>query len=376
MTHEAPEGWSQVKQGDVATFYNGRAYKKTEWEEAGTPVIRLQNLTGRGNKYYYSKLELPEHQYCDKGDLLYMWSATFGPHIWQNDKAIYHYHIWKVICDESRLDRKFHYYLLGQKTKEWMSGANGMAMLHITKGNMEKVELHIPPLPEQKKIAEVLSSVDEAIAVTKAVIDQTKQVKKGLLQTLLTKGIGHTKFKQTELGEIPESWEYGNVSDFFMLQRGFDLTKKQAHDGDVPVISSSGFSYFHNTAQVHGPAVITGRKGKLGDVYYIEGPCWPHDTTLWVKDFKGNHPRFVFWFLLSMELEKYDAATAVPTLNRNTVHPIKTIFPPLEEQIEISDKLDSLNSNFETSEAHLSQLQTLKSGLISDLLTGRKRVEV
>lgn len=112
---EIPAGWEVVPQGSVATFFNGRAYKLTEWEETGTPVIRLQNLTGSGDKYYYSNLVLPDHQYVEKGDLLYMWSATFGPYIWWGDKAIYHYHIWKVECGE-RLHQGFMYYSLVRLT--------------------------------------------------------------------------------------------------------------------------------------------------------------------------------------------------------------------------------------------------------------------
>lgn len=108
-----PAHWECVPQGEVVTFNNGRAYKLSEWESQGTPVIRLQNLTGSGETYYYSNLELPSHQYVHKGDLLYMWSASFGPHIWQGEKAIYHYHIWKIDCTD-RVDRKYMFYALSR----------------------------------------------------------------------------------------------------------------------------------------------------------------------------------------------------------------------------------------------------------------------
>ena len=93
MSEGLPDGWGNFRQGEIVEFSNGRAYKLSEWEKEGTPVIRLQNLTGTGNEYYFSKLGLPERQYCDYGDLLYMWSATFGPHTWKGQKAIYHYHM-------------------------------------------------------------------------------------------------------------------------------------------------------------------------------------------------------------------------------------------------------------------------------------------
>ena len=93
--------------------------------------------------------------------------------------------------------------------------------------------------------------------------------------------------------EIPEGWRLGRIDQFLVLQRGFDLTQREAREGDVPVVSSSGVSYYHNVAKVQPPGVVTGRKGKLGDVYFIDVPFWPHDTTLWVKDFKNNEPKFV-----------------------------------------------------------------------------------
>ncbi|MFA0479725.1 restriction endonuclease subunit S [Vibrio splendidus] len=189
--------WEEVFQGDVATFHNGRAYKKTEWEEQGTPVIRLQNLTGRGKEFYYSTLKLPEHQYCTKGDLLYMWSATFGPAIWQGDKAIYHYHIWKVSCKSNQLSKSFMFYMLDFETQKWMSKSNGMGLLHITKTTMEKQLIGLPAIAEQQKIASALTAADKEIKVLKTKLAHLKQEKKALMQKLLT-GKRRVKVAETE----------------------------------------------------------------------------------------------------------------------------------------------------------------------------------
>jgi hypothetical protein len=100
-------------------------------------------------------------------------------------------------------------------------------------------------------------------------------------------------YKQTEVGRIPEIWKVKSFSDFCLLQRGGDITEATRIAGDVPVYSSSGLSYFHKQSMINAPGVVTGRKGILGKVFYIEEPFWPHDTTLWVKDFKGNDPKYV-----------------------------------------------------------------------------------
>ncbi len=183
---EFSAAWEIVEQGKYVKFINGRAYKLKEWEATGTPVIRLQNLTGRGEEYYYSNLSLPEHQYCDAGDLLYMWSATFGPHIWQGPRAIYHYHIWKVECDPKFVERQFFFYLLEFETARWMSQSNGMGLLHITKGTMEKQKIGLPAFEEQRKIAAALSNSDSEIELIKDQIDHLKAEKKALMQQLLT----------------------------------------------------------------------------------------------------------------------------------------------------------------------------------------------
>lgn len=148
-----PEDWSVTPLHEISNFINGRAYKLTEWEEFGIPVIRLQNLTG-GEEYYYSNLELPPKQYCNYGDLLYMWSATFGPHIWNGEKAIYHYHIWKVEPRSGISDRLFLYYKLDEITRELKNRiSRGGTMLHVTKESMTKTQIAIPPHSEQRAIA-------------------------------------------------------------------------------------------------------------------------------------------------------------------------------------------------------------------------------
>ncbi|WP_077802778.1 restriction endonuclease subunit S [Gluconobacter albidus] len=135
---------------------------------------------------------------------------------------------------------------------------------------------------------------------------------------------------------LPDGWKSGKIKDFFMLQRGFDLTKAQARSGNVPVISSSGVSYYHDTYKVIGPGIVTGRKGNIGDVHIINENFWPHDTALWVSDFKSNNINYIKYFLDYVNLKKFDEASSVPTLNRNNVLCLNCSFPPLPEQKKIA----------------------------------------
>jgi len=115
------------------------------------------------------------------------------------------------------------------------------------------------------------------------------------------------------------------LGDVLTFQRGFDITKQQQTTGDVPIVSSSGVSSHHGVAKVAAPGVVIGRKGTLGTAHYLAKDFWPHDTTLWVKDFKGNHPRFIYYFLQTLHLENFDTGSSNPTLNRNHIHKIKIL---------------------------------------------------
>jgi type I restriction enzyme S subunit len=175
------------------------------------------------------------------------------------------------------------------------------------------------------------------------------------------------------MSNIPLGWEVGRLGDFITLQRGFDITKSQAREGNIPVVSSSGISYYHDVPKVNPPGVVTGRKGSLGSVFFLDSPFWPHDTTLWVRDFHGNSPEFVKVFLENQKLDRMDAATSVPTLNRNNVHKRKVVFPPLPEQRKIAEILSTWDEAIALTEQLIAALEERKKGLMQRLLTGEVR---
>lgn len=175
---EAIANWRSVRLGEVLTLINGRAYKKEEERESGTPVLRIQNLNG-GDRWFYSDLSLPPNKYCEKGDLLFAWSATFGPYIWWGEKVIYHYHIWKIECGPE-LDKQFAYYLLRHITESVKAAGRGISMIHMTKGGMEDWEVSIPPLEEQERIAAVLN---QATRIKKLHLDAAGEAA-NLIETL------------------------------------------------------------------------------------------------------------------------------------------------------------------------------------------------
>lgn len=145
-------------------------------------------------------------------------------------------------------------------------------------------------------------------------------------------------------------WINTTIGDQVTLQRGIDITKAEQSVGDVPVVSSGGIASYHNTSAASGPGVILGRKGVVGSVYFVASDYWPHDTTLWVRDFHGNHPRFVYYFFrwMAPTIAAMDVGSANPTLNRNHVHPIEIRWPASPaEQGAIASVLGALDDKIE-----------------------------
>ena len=176
--------WEQRELNTAATFLNGRAFSQSELLSKGKyPVLRVGNFY-TNDKWYFSDLVLPEKFYANKGDLLYTWSATFGPHIWEGDKVIYHYHIWKLLPGKDT-DKAFLLSLLQRDRETLLQGSNGSTMIHITKQAMEAKKLFFPrSQKEQRQIGIFFKTIDKAITLHQRKLEIYKKLKKGLLQKM------------------------------------------------------------------------------------------------------------------------------------------------------------------------------------------------
>jgi type I restriction enzyme S subunit len=141
------------------------------------------------------------------------------------------------------------------------------------------------------------------------------------------------------------NWVECELGDQIAVQRGFDITKNEQRPGDVPVVSSSGVQSFHDSAKASAPGVVIGRKGSLGTAHFLETDFWPHDTTLWVTDFRGNAPKFVYHFFRHLDVSHLDVGASNPTLNRNHLYPTRVIWPDLAGQERICAILDATEAS-------------------------------
>ena len=154
--------------------------------------------------------------------------------------------------------------------------------------------------------------------------------------------------------------------DFIRLNRGFDLPDYKIEKGEYPVITSTNIKAFHKEYKVEGPMVITGRSGSLGKVQYIEGRCWPLNTSLYVKDYKGNFPRYVYYFLQMMHLEQYNAGAGVPTLNQNHLHSLKIKIHEKKLQQKIASILSTYDRLIENNTRRIRLLEQMAENLYKE----------
>lgn len=220
MSVEVPEGWEESRLQELCYFQEGPGLRRWQFAGGGFPFINIRCIVnGKIDKSQVQfitekeALEKYSHFHLQAGDFVLSSSGTIGRMAKVEAGDLPLMLNTSVIrfrsLDKKRFDDAFLPYFLqsgfffGQIQRETQGSAQG----NFGPSHLKKVVVPLPPLPEQQKIAEILSSVDEAIQSTEAVIEQTKKVKQGVMNQLLTKGIGHTRFKQTEIGEIPDEWE-------------------------------------------------------------------------------------------------------------------------------------------------------------------------
>lgn len=214
--NDIPLNWRQTHLENLVEVLNGRAYKKNELLDAGTPVLRVGNLF-TSDHWYYSNLELEDNKYCNNGDLLFAWSASFGPVIWTGEKVIYHYHIWKLsLFSENTINKEYLYLYLLQQTKRIKNAGHGVMLVHLTKEKMEKLVVNVPPLEEQQRIVE---KVDELMQLC----DQLEQQ-----QTLSSDA--HATLVDTVLKALTESSDADEFQDNWQrIVANFDVLFTTEH---------------------------------------------------------------------------------------------------------------------------------------------------
>ncbi len=389
-----PVDWEAVALSKVTEINMGQSPSSNDCNEHGDGLPFYQ-----GNAEFGSKYPSPQ-KWCntpkkiaDEGDILISVRAPVGEINIAPHKCCIGRGIAAVKPKDIFEDFLYQSMLLHRKSLHRI--AQGSTFEAINRKEVLELLILIPTFLEQKKIAKILTTVDDAIEKTAQIVEKTKELKKGLMQRLLTRGIGHKRFKKTEIGEIPEKWDVGQVSSYGYVITGntpstsvlnyygneypfvspFDLGEKKIIFETEKYLSKDGLSVARALPTNSVLVVCIGSTiGKTG----IAGTTLATNQQINSVICENSNFNFVYYYLsfISKKIKLLSSTQAVPIINKGEFSRIKIPIPPIPEQKEIGDILSSVDGEIEKESNHKEQLEVLKKGLMQVLLTGKLRVSV
>ena len=254
---------------------------------------------------------------------------------------------------------------------------------------MCEVELPVPDIEKQHEIVAEYNTVKTRIALNNQLIQKLEETAQTIYKQWFVdfefpdengkpyKSSGGKMVWNEELEkEVPEGWEVGKIGDLFTLQRGHDLPIQDRVKGEYPIFASTGIAEFHNQFKIDKPTIITGRSGSLGELFYYDKPCWPLNTTLYVKEFKMATPLYSLYFLQTLNLKELGTGSAVPTLNRNDIHALPQKIPGKNLMSLFDMEASILHVNKMNYKFQSEKLEQLKDLLLSKMTKVETEKEV
>lgn len=406
-----PENWELSSIGMIGKYINGMAFKPEQWKKSGIPIIRIQNLTDEYAEFNYFDEEFDKIYEIKNDDILISWSATLGVFRWKRGRALLNQHIFKAIPN-SNIHKGFFYFAITQQVEQMKKMIHGTTMKHITKQPFLDTSIPLPPLPQQRKIASILSKVDELIQKTSLTIKQTQRLKKGVMQRLLTRGISNTKFKRIKFNsidlDIPESWENTKMKTLSLSEDGVltgpfgsllhsrDYVKEgiplilirnirngKIDDKNIPKITQKDVERLARYKVKKGDIVFS-RVGTVGNAALIEEKHngWVISGLVLRIRFDNSrvNSEFVNYFiqldLFQRILKSGIFRSSRDVINTTILENSPVLLPPIGEQSRIVDRILRIDIATEKNKKIILNLQTLRKGLMQKLLTGKIRVKV
>jgi type I restriction enzyme S subunit len=350
---------------DFVTLQRGFDLPKTEMRDGPFPVLGSTSVIGQHSEF---KVEPPGVVTGRSGSLGVV--QYVEQRYWPHNTALW-------VKDFKGNDPKYVYYCMqGLDFARFNAGA-GVPTLN--RNHLDSLEVNVPPLQVQRRIAGILSAYDGLIENSQRRI----RILESMARALYREWFVHFRFPGHELvprvasrlGEIPKGWEVARLDDVLVLQRGFDLPKANRVEGDVPIYAATGVTGFHSEAKAKAPGVVTGRSGTIGDVIYVQEDFWPLNTALWVKEFPKAKPLYAYYVLSSLDLKQFNSGAAVPTLNRNDIHGLDALIPPLQLQEKFQHMAGEMLQQARTRGLQIQNLRRTRDLLLPRLLSGQIDVE-
>lgn len=375
-----PNGWSNTCIDDNITFSGGaqppREVFKFEPEEGYIRLIQIRDY--KSDKFITYVPKKLAKKFCTADDVMI---GRYGPPIFQILRGIegaYNVALIKAI-PKSGVDKEFMYYFLKrdpllkviESFSQRTSGQTGIEM-----DVLKAYPMHLPPLPEQRKIAQILSTWDRGIATTEKLIEASKQQKKALMQQLLT---GKKRLVDPETGKAFEGeWENTHLSNIASIKKGKALSAKNLVAGSYPVIAGGKSSPYSHVDFTHENVITVSASGAYaGYVSYHPYKIWASDCSVLTAK-PANYLGFIFQWLQLNQIRIYSMQSggAQPHIYPKDLEVMKLRVPKIEEQQKIASVLTAADKEIELLEAKLAHLKQEKKALMQQLLTGKRRVSL
>lgn len=378
--------WEQRKLGEVATFINGRAYKQNELLDSGKyKVLRVGNFY-TNDSWYYSNLELADKYYIDEGDLVYTWSATFGPHIWNGEKVIYHYHIWKIELSKF-LDRDFTLQILEADKAKLLANTNGSTMIHVTKKDMESKVISLPNIEEQKKIGSYLMKFDSLITLHQRKLEHLQEQKKGLLQKMFPKN-GET-VPEVRFPGFTDAWEQRKLGEGTLkIGDGLHGTPKYSTSGNVLFINGNNLingkvvitsetkrvtsnEQSKDDKELNQNTILMSINGTIGSLAWYRNENLMLGKSVAYIEVSEFDKKFVYAYLQTTKVKFYFISsltgTTIKNLGLKAIRETPLLIPNIEEQEKIGEFFQQLDSLIALHQRKLDHLELMKKGLLQQM---------
>ncbi|HIQ89157.1 TPA: restriction endonuclease subunit S [Candidatus Galligastranaerophilus faecipullorum] len=367
--------WQQLKLGEIATFVNGYAFKPSDWNDTGIPIIRIQNLTNdNANRNYYNG-QLDEKYRVVRGDILISWSATIGVFEWTREDSYLNQHIFKVVFNKLKVNKSFFKYLIKQKINEMLAKVHGSTMKHITKSNFDNIPILLPDINEQDRIARILDKAEEIRTKKKLANEKLDE----FLKSTFIDMFGNPVINSKQLPKV-------KLSDMGTLARGKSKHRPrnapELLNGPYPLIQTGDVAnsglYLKTYNQTYsemglkqskmwkaGTLCITIAANIAKTSILTFDACFPDSIVGFTNSDKCSIHYIQFWLMfLQAVLEAEAPQSAQKNINLEILNSLELPYPPIEQQNQFAQIVQKVEAQKEKNQKVIEQMDNLFNSLM------------